>query len=180
MLPFQQMHLSNLTEIAGIFVMCWLIFGVPCLLLVLVVGHLIKRFRIHRIRFLKQMRFSMLAWMVPMAGILFGAGMGYLEAWSYHYDLEIRSDQSWVDVLAIPGTPGDGMANVYGGDWQDDEAWDYRDDIATWDALFWGSVAGAATMVIWLVFRSGKRVGENSKRISWDDGGHRQSVQELG
>ncbi|HEV2692835.1 MAG TPA: hypothetical protein VG347_08045 [Verrucomicrobiae bacterium] len=150
------MQASNLPEMAGIFVLCWLILGVPCLLLVLVGSYLIKRFQIHCRGFLKQVRFTMLVWAVPVAGLIFGAGSGYLTAWSYRYDLETRGNQNWVDVLAIPGAPGDAMANVYGGDWQDDEAWDYRDDIATWDALFWASIASAAMMVIWFMFRVDK------------------------
>lgn len=90
-------------------------------------------------------------------GLIFGASTGYLAAWVERYDFEQRVDQSWVDVVAFLGASGDAMANTYGGDWQDDEAWDYRGDIMILNAVFWTSIAGAGVSVIWLVFRHGNR-----------------------
>jgi|SRR5450756_1308174 len=159
MFPFQYMALRELPDVLGGFALCWLIFGVPSLLVVLVASFLIKRFRIHRIGILKWVRISTVVWALPLAGVIFGASTGYLAAWSYRHDLELRVDQSWVDTVAFPGAPGDAMANSYGGDWQDDEAWDYRGDITILNAMFWTSVAGAGVLVVWLVFRKDKRIG---------------------
>lgn len=138
--------------------MSWLIFGLPSLLAVWVASFLAKRFLIERLDVLKRVRFWMVAFSLPVAGLIFGASMGWLAAWSYRHDFELRGNQSWVDIVALPGAPGDAMANVYGGDWQDDEAWDYRGDIMILNAVFWASVAGAGAGVIWFVFRRGKRV----------------------
>ena len=158
MIPFQYMEMRNLPDVLGGFAVCWLIFGIPSLLVILVASFLIKRFQIHRFGILKQVRFSMIACLLPLAGLIFGAGTGYLAAWTERYDFEQRVDQSWVDILAFPGAPGDGMADIYGGDWQDDEAWDYRGDITILNALFWTSIAGAGVGVIRFVFRRGNGV----------------------
>lgn len=151
------MELRNLPEVLGGFAMCWLIFGIPTLLAVLVSGILIKRFQIHRLGILKRVRFSAVVWSVPLAGLIFGASTGYLAAWAERYDFQHGLDQSgsWLDVVAFPGAPGDAMANSYGGDWQDDEAWDYRGGITILNAMFWTSVAGVGVLVIWFVFRRG-------------------------
>jgi hypothetical protein len=45
------------------------------------------------------------------------------------------------------------MANSYGGDWQWDEAWDYRSDIAIWNGLFWVSVGTVAASLLMFGFR---------------------------
>ena len=36
----------------------------------------------------------------------------------------------------------------YGGDWQEDEAWDYRGDIAVLNGLFWMSVGVVGMLAV--------------------------------
>jgi hypothetical protein len=74
--------------------------------------------------------------LIPVAGCMFGVVTGYYaEWWSHHFDpCYTGVGEPWWTIFAAPG---DGIASCYGGDWLDDEAWDYRGDIMFWNGLFW-------------------------------------------
>jgi hypothetical protein len=114
-----------------------MLFGIPTLLGTVGVGIFFKPLRARHIRF-----------SFPVLGLVFGLATGFFNAWDDHHYYSTGCQNHWYDVVAIFGTPGDGMANSYGGDWQEDEAWEYRADIATLNALFWTSVATAAMLLM--------------------------------
>jgi hypothetical protein len=151
--PFQHMDAQPLLDLLGFFFMAWIFFGIPSLLAVVGVSYPLMRFEICRFNFLKRPGFGFRTLSLPLCGLLFGMSTGYFAAWTERYDFETRQDSSWYDVAAIPGMPGDAMANSYGGDWQGDEAWDYRSDIAVWNGLFWMSVATGGMLLIRLIAR---------------------------
>jgi len=144
MLPFEYFRLNDLPDVLGYFFMAWLILGVPIAVLSLPGGYVLSRFNVLRFRTRAHVHFLPLLFTFILLGLLFGVAAGYFEAWTYERDSSALHQDDWVDYLAIPGIPGDAMANSYGGDWQDDEAWDYRTDIAILDGFFWASVAGMA------------------------------------
>jgi hypothetical protein len=151
--PFQSVNLQALPEMLADFFMCWMLFGTPALLLMLGTGWLLRRFKVHRFRIMRHLRFWEAALVLLVLAFLFGAATGTYEAWTYHRDL-FHDHGGWYDFfLAVPGVPGDAMANVYGGDWQDDEAWDYRSDIAILDGLFWASIMTPGVFVMRFGFR---------------------------
>lgn len=138
--PFQYFDSRALPEMMMNFMMCGVVFGIPTLLLMFGVGCLLRKFKPGPLQLLSHLRFPS-AMKVVLLAFLFGAATGIYESWTYHRDLS-NDNGKWYDYfLAVPGVPGDAMANVYGGDWQDDEAWDYRSDIAILNGLFWASVA---------------------------------------
>lgn len=91
---------------------------------------------------------------LPTLGI--GATTGYFNVWDDHHYWANRAPekQEWYEIFTVFGWPGDAMANSYGGDWQADEAWDYRSDIVTWNALFWTSIGIGGIFVV----RSARRL----------------------
>ena len=151
--PFQYMDARYLPDVLGLFFMSWVVFGIPSLVAMIGVSYPLMRFEICRFEFLKRPGFRFGVLSIPLCGLVFGMSTGYFAAWTYRYDLETRQDSSWCDVAALPGAPGDAMANTYGGDWQDDEAWDYRSDIAILNGLFWMSVATGGMFLIRLIVR---------------------------
>lgn len=92
-----------------------------------------------------------------MIGLLFGLITGYFEAWTYRDCYKPDHKDRWYEVFAVFGAPGEAMANSYAGDWQDDEAWDFRSDISILNGLFWTTVAMAAAL--WI------HVGNQSRAI---------------
>jgi len=156
MLPFQYLSLRDLPGVMGWFFDCWIYFGVPSVLAMLGASYVIKRLKLGHFRVFRHVSFRSIALSLPLAGFLFGLSSGYFEAWTYQ--LDPRQPDPWYCVFAIPGAPGDMMANSYGGDWQDDEAWDYRGDISIWNGLFWASVATAGVLAINIVFRPMKQI----------------------
>jgi hypothetical protein len=125
-------------------VVCWLFLGIPSVAIIFGLSHL---------PIFRRWRTRAVLWRLPLLGLLFGLATGYFEAWTYRHDL--RQPERWYEVLAIPGVPGDGMANSYGGDWQDDEAWDYRSDIALWNGLFWVTVTAFGAIVVYFTVPRG-------------------------
>jgi len=98
----------------------------------------------------RRLRWQSMVWLLPLLGLLFGLATGYLNVWGDHQcDSAGGQDQ----LYYLFGAPGNEMANSYGGDWQWDEAWDYRSDIAIWNGLFWVSVATAGVFLFWCVRR---------------------------
>jgi hypothetical protein len=90
--------------------------------------------------------------LISLAGCLFGIATGYYsEWWSHNFDPGYTGvgEPCWT----IFGAPGDGMANSYGGDWQEDEAWDYRGDIMFWNGSFWTIFAFTAAMAFRFIVR---------------------------
>lgn len=83
--------------------------------------------------------------LIPLAGCLLGIATGYYsEWWSHNFDpVYTGVGEPWWTIF---GAPGDIIANSYGGDWQADEAWDYRGDIMFWNGLFWTILAFVTLM----------------------------------
>jgi hypothetical protein len=138
---------GDLGVVLLIFLVSWAVCGVPSLIALWVVGLLAKWRRVHRMGFLKHVRLWMVALGLPLVALLFGLATGYWAAWTDD------SEPRWYEFPAIIGAPGDAMANSYGGDWQDGEAWEYRSDISIWNGLFWTSVAFPAIFVLRGIFR---------------------------
>jgi hypothetical protein len=148
-MPFQCLSAGNLPDVFGWFVMSWMVMGVPSILVLFGASCLFKGFKLDRMAIFKHLGF----WRAGLTVLLLAAA-GYYEAWTYRAEMQPPANVShWYYYLAIPGVPGDMMANSYGGDWQDDEAWDYRSDIAIWNGLFWTSVAAIGLVVMRFVFR---------------------------
>ena len=123
---------------------CWIILGLPSLAVI---------FGLSYLPFFRRLRWQSVAWSLPLLGLLFGLATGYFNAWGQHqYDTSGGQDH-WYYLFGLFGEPGDGMANSYGGDWQSDEAWDYRSDIAIWNGLFWVSVAAVGVFLFRFVVR---------------------------
>ena len=131
---FEMLRQFGSWSILNCLISAWLIFGVPSLL----ASFFIKRFT--------QLRFRLVALLLPFLGLLFGIAAGHFGAWADHHDA--YHDPCWYEVFAIPGAPGYSIADSYLGDFQWDEAWEYRNDIAVWNGLFWLSVATAAVFVM--------------------------------
>ena len=87
------------------------------------------------------------------AGALFGLCAGYAAAWSEaHMSSAGVPDKLWT-MYAIAGLPGDMVAETYAGDWGNYDAWEYRGDIAVWNALFWTSLSGACAFLCFAMRR---------------------------
>jgi hypothetical protein len=99
----------------------------------------------HRLDFCRWMISPPAIFLISLAGGLFGIATGYYsEWWSHHYDPGYTgAGEPWWTIF---GAPGDCVANSYGGDWQEDEAWDYRGDIMFWNGSFWTIFAFTAAM----------------------------------
>jgi hypothetical protein len=132
--PFQYMPASALVGVPLWLLEMWLLFGIPALALIFIFA---------RFGFFKRAHLRTIVILLPLLGLLFGAATGYFNVWDDHHYWANRAPekQEWYEIFTILGWPGDSMANSYGGDWQADEAWDYRSDIVVWNALFWTSVA---------------------------------------
>jgi len=143
---FQYMPASAWADVPPWFLEMWLLFGIPALALVFIFA---------RFGFLKRAQFRTIVLSLPLIGLLFGATTGYFNVWDDHHYWANRAPekQEWYEILTIFGWPGDTMANSYGGDWQADEAWDYRGDIVVWNALFWTSVAVGGIFVVRFSYR---------------------------
>jgi len=140
-LPFQYMPVRAWADVPLWFLGMGLLFGIPTLGLVFVLA---------RFGPLKRARLRTIVLLLPLMGLLFGAVTGYFNVWDdHHYWLNRAPEkQEWYEIFTVFGWPGDAMANSYGGDWQADEAWDYRGDIVTWNTLFWTSVAVGGIFVV--------------------------------
>ena len=140
---FQYMDMDHVGDMMIWSWMWWILLGLPSILVIIVATIFVEPFR-HR-------RFQCIVWSLPLLGLLFGASTGYFEAWTYYHDQ--REPQRWYESLALFGEPGDSIATCYVGDWQDDEAWDYRKDIAAWNGFFWAGVATVASSGMFFVRR---------------------------
>ena len=141
--PFQYFTVDSymLPDFIGSWVSCWLFFGIPSLAVI---------FGLSYLPIFRRRRWQSVTWQLPLLGLLFGLAMGYFNAWGSHqYDAAGGQDH-WYYLF---GVPGNGMAESYGGDWQSDEAWDYRSDIAIWNGLFWVSVATVGAFLFRFVIR---------------------------
>jgi hypothetical protein len=78
-----------------------------------------------RARFCRPIISSPAMFLIPLTGCLPGIATGYYSEWrSHNFDpVYIGVGEPWWTFF---GPPGDIVANSYGGDWQADEAWDYR------------------------------------------------------
>jgi hypothetical protein len=123
------------------FIFGWMVLGIPSLIII---------FALSRLLIFRRLRWQAIAWILPLAGLLFGLATGYLNAWGDHQCDTAGGQDHWYYVF---GYTGNGIANSYGGDWQWDEAWDYRSDIAIWNGLFWASVATAGVFLFRFVRR---------------------------
>lgn len=144
--PFQYFRMDSgiLSEFIECCVICWIILGIPSLAIV---------FGLSRLRIFRHPRWRPIAWLLlPLLGLFFGLATGYFNVWTDHQSSTTGQDH-WYYFFSLFGAPGDGMANSYGGDWQWDEAWDYRSDIAIWNGLFWVSVATTGAFLLRFVFR---------------------------
>lgn len=124
-----------LPEFVETWVLGWIWLGIPSLAVV---------FGLSYVRVFRRPRWKSAAWLFPLLGLLFGLATGYLNAWGEHQCDTAGGQAHWFYLL---GGPGNGMANSYGGDWQSDEAWNYRSDIVIWNGLFWVSVALAGAFL---------------------------------
>ncbi|HXI72720.1 MAG TPA: hypothetical protein VNN22_20470 [Verrucomicrobiae bacterium] len=90
--------------------------------------------------------------LIPLTGCLLGIVTGYYsEWWSHNFDpVYTGAGEPWWTIF---GAPGDIVANSYGGDWQADEAWDYRGDIMFWNGLFWTILAFGTSMTFRIFVR---------------------------
>lgn len=151
--PFQYLTLKDLPDVFDAFIMSWMVFGLLTVLVIFGASCLLKGLKIDQASIFKHLHFRSAALSLVLLALLFGMAAGYFEAWTYRLDFQ-KQTAGWYDVPGIFGGPGDLMANSYGGDWQDDEAWDYRSDIAIWNGLFWTSVAAVGVLVMRFVFRN--------------------------
>ena len=152
-LPFQNLSLNNLTDVFQWFIMSWMFLGMLAMLGIFAASCLLKKLKVDRLGVFRRRRFRSVALALLLLAFLFGLTTGTFEAWTYRRDLQ-RPAPHWYDFVAIAGAPGDMMANAYAGDWQDDEAWDYRSDIALWNGCFWTSVMAVGAFVGRFVFRN--------------------------
>ncbi len=88
--------------------------------------------------------------LILLLGCFFGIATGYYsEWWSHNFDpVYTGVGEPWWTIF---GAPGDIVANSYGGDWQEDEAWYYRGDIMFWNGLFW-TILGFITSMTFRIF----------------------------
>ena len=147
--PFQYFEARHLADVLQFFVMSWVILGIPGIPAIFGIRFLLRKLKIYRLGFYRRMVFRPILLSVSMAGLIFGLVTGYFEAWTQRDSYKPEYKDRWYDALGIFGVPGDAMANSYGGDWQDDEAWDYRSDISIWNGLFWMTVTMAAAVCIY-------------------------------
>lgn len=129
--PFQNFSIDSymLPDFITSWLFSWVLLGIPSLIVI---------FGLSYLPIFRRLRWRSVAWILPLLGLLFGLAMGYLNAWGDHQCNSAAGQDHWYYLF---GSPGNGMADSYGGDWQADEAWDYRSDIAIWNGLFWVSVA---------------------------------------
>jgi hypothetical protein len=146
--PFQNMTANDVRVALGWLIGSWVFLGIPSVFAVFAVRFLSRRLRIHRLGFYKYLVFRPILLSLPLLALLFGLAAGYFEASTYIDCYQPGHQEKWYEVLGITGAPGDLIANAYRGDWQDDEAWDYRSEIAIWNGLFWLGVAGMAAFWI--------------------------------
>jgi hypothetical protein len=143
--PFQNFTVDSymLPDFIASWVFCWIFLGIPVLAVILCLS---------RLPIAQRLRPRPAVWLLPLLGLLFGLTTGYFNAWSDHQSA-ITGQDHWYYFCDLFGAPGNGMANSYGGDWQWDEAWDYRTDIAIWNGLFWVSVATVGASLLTFGFR---------------------------
>jgi hypothetical protein len=136
---------DNLIGIIFFLLLACAVFGVmvslPVLFLYTLIPQAIKRW----VSSLRWLKFWTIIILLALGSCLFGLGTGYYSVWWDHRFDPAYTGTHGFSLLAIPGAPGDMIANSYGGDWQQDEAWFYRFDITIWNGLFW---AGAAVMAL--------------------------------
>ena len=101
-----------------------------------------------RIRSQRWMSFWTIVILLSLGGFLFGVATGYYGVWWDHQFDPAYTGTHGASLLAFAGAPGDVIANSYGGDWQQDEAWDYRIDITVWNGLFWVGLTIVALAII--------------------------------
>ncbi len=132
-----------LPDFIASWMICWIFLGIPVLAVI---------FGLSRLPIFRWLRGRPVVWLLPLLGLLFGLATGYFNAWSDHHSATTGQDH-WYYFVDLFGAPGNGMANSYGGDWQWDEAWDYRTDIAIWNGLFWLSVGTVGASLLAFVAR---------------------------
>jgi len=147
-IPFQSLQAGNLDAVFGFFITSWVVMGAPAVPAIFGLRFLIRQLRVYRFGFYKWLVFRPILLSVPLIGLLFGLATGYFDAWTYRDCYKPDHKVDWYEVFGIFGGPGDVMANSYAGDWQDDEAWDFRSDISVWNGLFWTTVAMMVVLMI--------------------------------
>jgi hypothetical protein len=144
MFHFDQIKPWHVDELLTMLTISLVFFGLPALMLFGALGFFWRRLRTRHVRSL-----------LPLVGLVFGLAAGYFAVWADHCWYRFSPQNfHWTEPLAVFGAPGDAMANSYGGDWQDDEAWDYRGDITVLNGLFWMGLGTASMLVVLLVARA--------------------------
>ncbi len=153
MFHFDQIKPWHVDQLLTMLIMSLVVFGLPTFMLFGALGFFWKRLRTWYVRS-----------SLPLFGLVFGLATGYFAVWADHswYRLSPQ-DFHWTDPIALFAFPGDSMANSYGGDWQDDEAWSYRGDITILNGLFWMGIGTVSMLLVQLISRG---LGPSERGVS--------------
>jgi hypothetical protein len=161
MFHFNQIEPWHVDELLTMLIMSLVYFGLPTLVLSALLGFCCRRLRTWHVRS-----------SLPVVGLLFGLVTGYFAVWAgHHWHRFSPQDFHWTEPLTLFAAPGDAMANSYGGDWQEDEAWHYRGDITALNGLFWMGIGTASMFLVQLVARALPTARQDSNERPGGDGG---------